>query len=280
MHRPVLLVDLLAGEARVPLPEVEGPRGGHGHEGVEDEPVAQRPGQDDARRHGEEQRRAARAPRAPPGEPEGGDGQEVEHRLAGEDREPPQQARGEGGARRASRVGGEEPLHGPPQQHREDGLRPEVRREPDELGVEGRDRGGDESRPLAEGAPPDEAEGRDEERPGEALRVLDRLQGAEEGEGDTHEVQVERRVEDEAQLQGREGHVGRGKDLGAPGDPHRLVGLRGRGGLESDPQEPRRQPGQGQGQQASAERAGHAGDHSTLPSPERKARFAGARGPC
>ena len=77
-------------------------------------------------------------------------------------------------------------------------------------------------------------------------------------------------MEDEAQLQGREGHVGRGKDLGAPGDPHRLVGLRGRGGLERHPEEPRRQPGQGQGQQASAERAGHAADHSTLPSPERK----------
>ncbi len=144
------------------------------------------------------------APRPPPREPEGGEGEEVEDGLAGEDREAPQQARGEGGPRPALPVGGEQALHGPPQQDGEDRLGPEVGREPDELGVEGRDPGGDEAGPLPEDAAPGEAEGGHEEDAGEALRVLHRLEGAEEGEGHADEVEVERRVEDEAQPQRRE----------------------------------------------------------------------------
>jgi hypothetical protein len=263
VHRPVLLVHLLAAETRVPLPEVEGPRGGDRHEGLEDEPVAHRPRRDHEDRRCEQPGRAPGTPGPPPGQPQGGHGQEVEHRFASEDGEPEEDARDRGGARRGPGVGREQPLHRPPQQGGEEGLRPEVRGEPDELGVERGEAGRGEAGPLAERARPGEPGRGDEQGPGEALGDLDRDEAPEQGGQPADEVEVERRVEDEPQAQGGEADVEGGEDLRAPGQPHRLVGHREGGRLEGHPEKTHREPGQGQGQQAPAEGRGHARDLST-----------------
>ena len=120
------------------------------------------------------------------------------------------------GPRGSLRVGRDEPLEGPPEQHGEDGLRPEVGREPDELGVEGRDAGGQEPDLLAEDAHAEETERRDEEGAEDALHDLHRGQAVREGDDRAEEVRVERRVEDELQAQRREGDLGRGQDLASP----------------------------------------------------------------
>ena len=101
-------------------------------------------------------------------------------------------------------------------------------------------------------------------------------------DGEVH-VGTIRRVEDEVQLQRREGDPLGGDDLSPPPRPHPLVTDKTAPGLEEDEQEARGETGQGQCDEAAAKGAGHVSDLSTPrrgPSPRSRGGLAGSEGPC
>src|SRR5206468_2153595 len=128
--------------------QVEAGGGGDRDEGVELDPVPYRPRghrkDDRSQEHGAPETRGGTG--GSPGQPQHGERPEVQHRLPREGGQSEQNAGEHGGRRPSFRVRLEEPLEAPPQEEEHHRLRPEVRREPDELGKQRGDGRGDEAR--------------------------------------------------------------------------------------------------------------------------------------
>ncbi len=243
---PQLLVHRVALQGGVALPQVEGARGGDGHEGVVDHPVPVGPGGDRREARHEEGGSEAQPSGAPPGQPDRHQRNEVERRLPGQDRNTPQKAGQGGRPQRRQAVGGEEALEAPPEENDEERLHPEMRGEPDELRVEGGDGGRDDTGPWAEKASADPAQGRNEQRRDDRLSQLHRGQGPKHRVKSADEIEVERRMENHREAHRREGDFGRRQHLRSPGGPHDLVAHRIGGRLQRQEEQARQQPGERQ----------------------------------
>jgi hypothetical protein len=262
-HRVVLVVHLLPRQGGVALEEVQAARGRDRHERVEGDPVPPGPG----RHHehaGQEQRRrppAAAGTPAPPGEPQRGQRYEVEEGLAREHGQPPQDSGGQRGPDARACVGREQPLEAPPHEHAEERFHPEMRREPDELGVEGGDARGQQPGARAQRLRTHAADRRHQQHRHHHLRPLRHLQAARETERHGQEVGIERRVEDELGAEGMERHA-RVAHVPRPFHPHLLVGHGRGGGLQHEEGDADREGGQGQDEQRARGGRLRAGGHS------------------